>query len=72
MEEEIKRFKFIGLNDKASQEHLLQNTLILSGFYSSVPARLLFVAVSRDFCYLSPVVDFPIKTCFPQNANAYL
>ena len=37
MEEEIKRFKFIGLNDKASQEHLLQNTLILSGFYSSVP-----------------------------------
>mgnify|MGYP000966220515 CR=1 FL=1 len=46
MEEEIKRFKFIGLNDKASQEHLLQNTLILSGFYSSVPARLLFVAVS--------------------------
>ena len=51
MEEEIKRFKFIGLNDKASQEHLLQNTLILSGFYSSVPARLLFVAVSRDFCY---------------------
>lgn len=51
MEEEIKRFKFIGLNDKASQEHLLQNTLILSGFYSSVPARLLFIAVSRDFCY---------------------
>ena len=31
MEEEIKRFKFIGLNDKASQEHLLQNTLILRG-----------------------------------------
>ncbi len=32
VEEEIKRFKFIGLNDKASQEHFLQNTLILSGF----------------------------------------
>ena len=47
MEEEIKRFKFIGLNDGASQEHCCK----IRGFYSSVPARLLFVAVSRDFCY---------------------
>ena len=100
-----KVFQFIGFNDGASQEHLLQNTLILRGqeavrimlkgflcltqpaftrrpwrgnalprrpvgallyfdiiltaskplrtadFASYAPARLLFVAVSRDFCY---------------------
>ena len=51
MEEEIKRFKFIGLNDKASQEHLLQNTLATGGFYSSVPHRLLLLCSVRDFCY---------------------
>ena len=33
------------------EDYYLQTFLHSLGFYSSVPARLLFVAVSRDFCY---------------------
>lgn len=43
---QYKRSSPIVKNDGASHEHMLQNTLILRGFYISAHARLLFVAVS--------------------------